>query len=174
MSDFWVFGYGSLIWKPGFEFIAEEKAVLPGWHRALCVHSWVHRGTREKPGLVLGLKGGGECEGMARLVSADKRDPVIAYLRERELVTDVYIERWADIRLESGQSVKALIYVADENHEQFAPDMPMNILARTILGANGKAGANVEYVVNTVASLKSLGITDHRLEELVTRLKSKH
>ena len=170
MGDFWVFGYGSLIWRPGFEFIEERKATLHGKHRALCVHSWVHRGTRERPGLVLGLDRGGSCHGIARLVSATKRDAVIAYLRERELVTHVYLEKWLKVRLSDGREVPALTYVVDRSHEQYAPPQPMDGLTRTIAMAAGKSGANRDYVMNTVKSLNELGIRDGLLEKLCSQL----
>lgn len=170
MSDFWVFGYGSLIWKPGFEYIAEQKAVLTGWHRALCIHSWVHRGTKDHPGLVLGLDRGGSCEGLARMVSADKRDAVIDYLRERELVTDVYFEKWVDIRLTDGQSAKALTFVVDQSHPQYASNINEDKLVEIIRHAKGMSGENVDYVASTVASLKSLNIVDETLERITETL----
>ncbi|WP_075997595.1 gamma-glutamylcyclotransferase [Salaquimonas pukyongi] len=170
MGDFWVFGYGSLLWRPGFEFVEEHMATLHGKHRALCVHSWVHRGTQERPGLVLGLDHGGSCHGIARRVSGEKRDVVIAYLRERELVTHVYLEKWLKIRLLDGRKVRALTYVVDRKHEQYAPPQPLNELAGTIAGATGKSGANRDYVLNTVKSLNRLGIRDHVLEKLCSQL----
>ena len=170
MGDFWVFGYGSLIWRPGFEFIEEQKATLHGKHRALCVHSWVHRGTRERPGLVLGLDRGGSCHGIALRVSGEKRDVVIAYLRERELVTHVYLEKWLKVRLSDGREVPALTYVVDRGHEQYAPPQPMDGLARTVAAATGKSGANRDYVLNTVKSLNDLGIRDRLLEKLCRQL----
>ena len=172
MSDFWVFGYGSLIWKPGFEFMAESKAMLEGWNRCLCVYSWVHRGTEELPGLVLGLDRGGNCEGLARLVSGEKRDRVIAYLRERELVTNVYQEVWVDITLQGGERVKALTYVVDRNHQQYASKHTVGELVEMIRRSKGQSGTNSDYVCSTYASLRELDINDEVLEKIVSELKS--
>src|SRR3954454_21993452 len=91
-GDLWVFGYGSLMWRPGFEFIEQVPARLIGEHRALCVYSFVHRGTPERPGLVLGLDRGGACRGVAFRVPQKHRLATVAYLRAREQVTSVYRE----------------------------------------------------------------------------------
>lgn len=173
-ADFWVFGYGSLIWRPGFEFICEQKAVLYGRHRALCIYSWVHRGTRQKPGLVLGLDRGGACAGVARLVEAKNRQAVIAYLREREMVTDVYVEKWVKIRLADRQSddgfVDALTYVADRNSQQYAGRLDFEQLVALTKKSEGASGKNSEYVKNTAASLAKWGIRDHGLERIARML----
>ena len=170
MGDFWVFGYGSLIWRPGFDFQEEQKAVLYGKHRALCIHSFVHRGTSERPGLVLGLDAGGSCHGLARRVAAHKREPVIAYLRERELVTNVYKERWVRITLANGERVEALTYVVDRSHQQYAKGLSLvEIVERVRLG-EGKSGKNIDYVQNTIASLASLDIRDKSLERICSML----
>ena len=113
MGDFWVFGYGSLIWRPGFAHVETSRARLHGFRRSLCVYSWVHRGTEQRPGLVLGLDRGGSCVGLAFRVPGELRDEVVAYLRERELVTKVYLERLLPVRLASGETVAALCYVVD-------------------------------------------------------------
>lgn len=170
MGDFWVFGYGSLIWRPGFEFVEEAPALLHGYRRALCIRSWVHRGTREVPGLVMGLDRGGSCRGMARRVEAAHREAVIAYLRERELVTNVYLERWVPIRLDNGRRERALTYVVDRGHEQYAGALPPGEVAQIVSGASGKSGANIDYVLNTVAALQKLSIHDHRLEAVSREL----
>jgi cation transport protein ChaC len=170
MGDFWVFGYGSLIWNPGFEFEEEQKAQLRGWRRTLCVHSWVHRGTREHPGLVLGLDNGGSCSGIARLVSGHRREPVIAYLRERELVTHVYMEKWLPVRLGDGRKVEALTYVVDRSHDQYAAGLDRDSIIATVAGATGKSGRNRDYVLNTVDSLRRLDIHDHQLEAICSGL----
>src|SRR3954470_2781610 len=116
MGDFWVFGYGSLIWRPGFAHVETSRAQLHGFRRSLCVYSFVHRGTRERPGLVLGLDRGGSCIGLAFRVPHDLRDEVLGYLRERELVTNVYLERTLKVRLDSGATVDAVAYVVDRRH----------------------------------------------------------
>src|SRR3954452_17936771 len=98
-ADLWVFGYGSLMWRPGFPFLERQHGLLSGYHRALCVLSHVHRGTPERPGLVLGLDFGGACRGVAYRVGANKRAEGIAYLRGREQVTSVYRETLRGVTL---------------------------------------------------------------------------
>jgi glutathione-specific gamma-glutamylcyclotransferase len=77
-EDLWVFGYGSLIWRPGFTYAERVPARLIGAHRALCVYSFVHRGTPENPGLVLGLDHGGTCRGIAYRVVVQDRAATLA------------------------------------------------------------------------------------------------
>ncbi|MCQ2003065.1 gamma-glutamylcyclotransferase [Rhizobium sp. NRK18] len=170
MDDFWVFGYGSLMWNPGFVFSESRQALLAGYRRALCVRSYVHRGTPERPGLVLGLDQGGSCRGMAFRVEASDRDGVIDYLRERELVTSIYIERRVPIRLDTGKKVTALTYVIDRRHEQYAGALDPRHAADTVLAATGKSGPNEAYVRNTVEHLRSIGIRDHRLERVIAEM----
>src|SRR5215813_13614792 len=121
-GDLWVFGYGSLMWRPGFDFLERVPARLIGEHRALCVYSFVHRGTPERPGLVLGLDRGGACRGVAYRVAAEKRAETVAYLRAREQVTMVYRETTRRIWLtgEPEQPVPALCYMVDRSHPQYA------------------------------------------------------
>jgi cation transport protein ChaC len=166
MGDFWVFGYGSLMWRPGFDHVETRKARLNGYRRALCIVSHVHRGTPERPGLVLGLDRGGSCLGLAFRVSADRRDEVIAYLRERELVTNVYLERWVPVRFTDGGRAQALTYVVDRSHIQYAGHLPPAEAAARVSGAVGQSGRNEDYVANTVSHLRELGIRDLWLEEV--------
>lgn len=170
--EFWVFGYGSLLWKQGFPFVAEERARLDGYHRALCIHSWRHRGTEQQPGLVLGLQGGGACDGMAYLVEEAHREDTIAYLRERELTTNVYLERMLPVRLvDQNRTVRCLAYVVDPTHQQFAPPMPMDEAVARIEKAKGMGGPNRDYVLNTVDRLREAGIDDPPLEKIAERLR---
>lgn len=172
MDDFWVFGYGSLMWRPGFAHTETRKARLHGYRRALCVRSHVHRGTPERPGLVLGLDRGGSCLGMAFRVPGELRGEVVDYLRGRELVTNVYLERRLSIRLEEGGIVDALGYVVDRSHAQYAGKLDVEHAAESVRGAVGISGRNEEYVENTVAHLKALGIRDHWLEAVAERIAS--
>ncbi|MCF6100965.1 MAG: gamma-glutamylcyclotransferase [Mesorhizobium sp.] len=189
MGDFWVFGYGSLIWRPGFAHVETRRARLHGYRRSLCVYSFVHRGTRERPGLVLGLDRGGSCIGLAFRVPGDLRNEVITYLRERELVTNVYLERMLSIRLDKGdtrgadkgggenggetgggETVEAVAYVVDRSHEQYAGALDAADAASVVRGAVGQSGKNEDYVSSTLEHLEALGIRDHWLEEVAKRI----
>src|SRR5262249_36556515 len=112
-EDLWVFGYGSLIWRPGFEFVEPVASRMTGLHRSLCVRSWHHCGLADHPGLVRGLERGGACRGVALRVVAEKRAATIAYLREREQVTRIYRENLRNVLLlePQGRRVTALCYV---------------------------------------------------------------
>ena len=172
MSDFWVFGYGSLMWRPGFDHAEALPARLVGAHRALCVYSWVHRGTPERPGLVLGLDRGGACRGVAFRVTQRDRELVLAYLRERELVTNVYKEVHRAVWLldRAPRSVTAVTYVVDRDHVQYAGKLPRERQLAHVRDAVGQAGANAQYVISTVRHLRALGIRDDRLEWLTKAL----
>lgn len=170
MDDFWVFGYGSLMWRPGFDHVQAKRGRLFGYRRALCIHSYVHRGTRERPGLVLGLDRGGSCTGMAFRVSAHDRESVMAYLRERELVTNVYLERYLPIQISGGERVEAVCYIADRKHEQFAGSMSADDAARRVATSEGRSGHNVDYVVSTLDQLREMKIRDHWLEDVGRQL----
>ena len=169
--DFWVFGYGSLMWRPGFKYIERAIATVHGYHRALCIYSHVHRGTREAPGLVLGLDRGGSCKGVAFRVAADRREETVHYLHERELVTSVYLERPVHLTLDpSGKRVKALAYVVDRSHAQFAGKLAREVSLGLIRQGVGQSGENTEYVWNTYLHLVELGIRDSDLEWFGKRL----
>ncbi len=175
-ADFWVFGYGSLMWRPGFDYLERLPARLTGLHRSLCVYSFVHRGTPERPGLVLGLDRGGACRGIAFRVAADKRADTIAYLRGREQVTKVYLEAMRNVTLlEHGHRiVPALTYLVDRGHPQYAGKLSVDQQLHHIRQAHGKSGANPDYVLATVAELESFGCRDENLHRLAERLKGPH
>lgn len=172
MDDFWVFGYGSLMWRPGFEYSQAVRGRLFGFRRALCIHSFVHRGTPERPGLVLGLDRGGSCTGMVFRVPGGDRDTVMTYLRERELVTNVYLERHLSVHLPSGDRVTAVCYIADRQHRQFAGSMSADDAARRVAVSRGQSGHNIDYVASTLTHLRDMNIRDHWLEDVAGRMPS--
>lgn len=166
MDDFWVFGYGSLMWNPGFAFEERQQARLHGYRRALCIRSNVYRGTDEKPGLVLGLERGGSCLGVAFRVKGKEYDPVMAYLRERELVTNVYKERVVNIAMVDGRRGSAVTYVADPAHDQYIGGLAVAEAAAIVATAVGRSGPNTDYVFNTIQHLQDMGIRDTALETI--------
>ncbi|WP_353644522.1 gamma-glutamylcyclotransferase [Mesorhizobium sp. WSM2239] len=170
MGDFWVFGYGSLIWRPGFAHVDTQRARLFGFRRSLCVRSFVHRGTPDRPGLVLGLDRGGSCVGLAFRVPDELRGEVLAHLRERELVTSVYLERTLPVRLANGGITQAVTYIVDRGHVQYAGNLDEEHAASIVSGSVGQSGPNEEYVFNTLRHLEALGIRDHWLEAVGKRL----
>jgi cation transport protein ChaC len=172
-QDLWVFGYGSLMWRPGFPFVERQPARMTGLHRSLCVYSFVHRGTPERPGLVLGLDRGGACRGIAFRVAAADRAATVRYLREREQVTAVYREVLRDVALigHAGARVAALTYVVDRGHAQYAGKLSPEERLHLIRQGHGRSGPNRDYVLATVAALEAQGCRDAELHLLAERLK---
>ena len=166
----WVFGYGSLMWNPGFAAPETRPARLHGWHRAFCIYSEHYRGTPQRPGLILGLLPGGSCRGLAHRLPRDKYEDVRHYLIVREIDNDgVYEEAIRPIHLADGRTVWSLVYLADRQHRQFAGKLSLANSLRLVRQGNGATGSNVEYVKNTVAHLRELGLRDRALEELARR-----
>ena len=171
-DDLWVFGYGSLMWRPGFEFIEQVPARLIGEHRALCVYSFDHRGTPEKPGLVLGLDRGGACRGVAFRVVARRRDETVEYLRSREQTTHVYREVMRSVWLENENRdrVSALAYVVDRRHVQYAGRLSLAEQLRLVRQGHGRSGNNRDYVLSTAKSIEAQGFRDPQLHQLALML----
>jgi len=171
-DDLWVFGYGSLMWRPGFEFAEQVPARLIGEHRALCVYSFDHRGTPEKPGLVLGLDRGGACRGIAFRVAATRRNDTVGYLRSREQTTNVYREVMRSVWLENEarQRVSALAYVVDRGHVQYAGRLSLAEQLHYVRQGHGRSGNNRDYVLSTVKSIEAQGFRDPQLHRLAGML----
>ena len=167
----WVFAYGSLIWRTGFDFISDQRAVLPGFHRSLCIYSIRYRGTRERPGLVFGLVPGGKCEGRAFEVAGRDWPGVLEYLRERE--GDVYHQMFNEVHLSDGRRVEALTFVADEGHRQYAGRLDMEKQLELVDGARGDTGSNRDYILNTLRHFLELGIDDEYLFSLGKKLNGR-
>jgi cation transport protein ChaC len=175
-EDLWVFGYGSLIWRPGFEYRERVSARLVGLHRSLCVYSFVHRGTPERPGLVLGLDQGGACRGVAYRVAASRRAQTLTYLRAREQVTSVYRETVRTAWLDGNpqRRVSAVCFVVDRSHAQYAGRLSLTQQIHHVRQGHGQSGANREYVLETVRALEAMGCRDAELHLLAERLKGTH
>jgi len=171
-NNIWVFAYGSLMWNPGFEFEQSCKAEIRGLSRALCVTSIHHRGTPQRPGLVLGLDSGGKCTGIAYEVNAANADETIKYLRSREQVTRVYREITRTITLlgANKQQVRGLVYAIDRDHTQYSGRLPFETQVRMISGGVGKSGNNIDYVVSTADHLEAVGIIDRDMQRIAHRL----
>jgi cation transport protein ChaC len=170
--DRWVFGYGSLMWRPGFDFTERRTAVAHGRRRAFCIYSVHHRGTPRRPGLVLGLAPGGAARGAAYRIAAGRWPEVYAYLREREQPTETYFEAWASVRLAGGETVQALVFLSDRNHPQWAGDLDLEAQAHLIAGASGLSGRNVDYLRDLVVHLREEGVADGAMERLLVRVET--
>ena len=142
------------------------SGTMYGVHRSLCIYSWVYRGTQQKPGLVLGLDRGGACHGLGLQVCGEKGAAVIAYLREREMVTSVYIETWRTLRLGDGRIVKALTYVVDRDNAQYTGKLSVSDQTRLVGEGYGRSGANADYVIATCDKLDEINIQDIRLKTI--------
>lgn len=168
----WVFGYGSLLWNPGFEVAEQVMATLPDYHRSFCMRSIHHRGTEADPGLVLALDHdeGAACAGVALRVAPGTEDATLAYLRERELVSSAYLERDLEVALQDGRFVTAVTYVIDPDHVQYCGHLPLEEQAQIIARAHGGRGPNWEYLYNTSQHLAELGVADPDLDWLTRRV----
>jgi cation transport protein ChaC len=164
-GDLWVFGYGSLMWNPGFEYVHAAPALLRGYHRAFCVYSLNYRGTPEHPGLVLGLNRGGACRGLAFRVAEEKVSAVLAELWAREMPRLVYRPKLVPIESREAR-VNALTFIADPSHENYAGRLELDHVAETIASCCGARGPNIEYLANTIRHLDALGINEPRLRQL--------
>jgi cation transport protein ChaC len=183
-EDFWIFAYGSLMWNPGFAYLESHPALVRGYHRSFCVESTHYRGTKEKPGLVLGLDRGGACRGRAYKVCRTQGKTVSDYLHEREMLSGIYEPRWlkatllpaVDSPMEvpakrkaprfPSRVVIAAAYVVDRLHQGYRRLRPERI-AEQILQGVGTNGTNVAYLENTVRHLDELGVADCPLHDVL-------
>ncbi|MGV6803973.1 MAG: gamma-glutamylcyclotransferase [Ruegeria sp.] len=170
----WVFGYGSLLWNPGFPVSHRSHATLHGYARSFCMRSIHHRGTEEHPGLVLALDEhpGARCTGLALAVEPGHEERTLDELRERELISSAYVEKMLEVHLDSGKTEMAVTYVIDPDHVQYCGGLTLEEQARIIAGAVGGRGPNTEYLYNTAEHLAEIGLNDPDLEWLAQRVRS--
>ncbi len=165
-TDLWVFGYASLMWKPGFAHTEVRDALLRGYSRRLCIYSHQYRGTPDCPGLVFGLDRGGSCRGRVLRVASRDVDGVVAYLHEREMINRVYHPRMVTVETGS-ERVHALTFIADRDHYQYAGTLATDGAVRLIRQGHGSGGPCMDYLENTAMHLRELGIHDSYLERLL-------
>ena len=168
----WVFGYGSLLWNPGFDVAESVRGTLPGWARSFCMRSIHHRGSEAEPGLVLALDAAADaaCDGVALRVAPGTEEPTLAYLRERELISSAYLEKTLDVDLSDGRKIAAVTYVIDPDHVQYCGGLPLEEQAQIIAHAHGGRGPNSEYLYNTAQHLTEMGVADPDLDWLSRRV----
>jgi cation transport protein ChaC len=166
-GDLWVFGYGSLIWSPGFGYKEKRVGRVHGWHRALCILSTRYRGTHQRPGLVVGLCRGGSCWGMAFRVDARQVHRVLKHLWNREMPRRVYEPRLIQVQTRGGRRVRALAFLADPAHPAFVRELDLHGRARMVAKGIGQRGHNIDYIQNTIDHMHEVGVRDPHLERIL-------
>lgn len=172
-AERWIFGYGSLMWRPGFAFVERAWATHHGRRRAFCIYSVHHRGTPERPGLVLGLAPGGSVRGVAYRIDEAAWPATYAYLLEREQPTETYVEARICLRLGDGRRVDALTFLSDRGHAQWAGDLSPEAQAALIAGAAGLSGRNIDYLRDLTVHLRDAGLADRGLERLFAMVEAR-
>lgn len=172
-GELWVFGYGSLMWDPGFPYVKWAPALVYGYHRALCVYSTRWRGTARRPGLVLGLDRGGACRGIAYQVATDDVDTALTGLWAREMRRRVYEPRLMRARL-AGHETRVLTFVANVEHPGYAGRLSVEETARLVATCHGERGSNIDYLTRTIDHLTELGVRDHNLLGVLAVVRALH
>lgn len=167
-NDIWVFAYGSLMWAPGFDYLEKTPAKLEGFHRDLCILSYVFRGTPNVPGLVMGLNIGGTCQGLAFRIEGAKVQNTLTYLHEREMINNVYAPSWVDIEHSNKEKSKAYTFLSIPEHPQYLEDLNIEETVKYVLQGQGKNGTALQYLENTLLHLRTLGIKSPRLETILS------
>jgi glutathione-specific gamma-glutamylcyclotransferase len=168
MADLFVFGYGSLMWRTGFDYDEAQLATLTGYRRCFCIYSVHHRGTPQRPGLVLGLDRGGACRGMVFRVPERRARDTLQYLRAREQVNGVYREALVPVTLDGGgASLRAVAYLAERAHPSYTGRLTIGQQARLIRAARGLSGGNLEYLISTLDHLAQFGLRERELERVL-------
>ena len=157
--DLWIFGYGSLMWDPGVEFAEVRQAHCHGFQRSFCLWDEGGRGSVEQPGLMLALDEGGESEGLAFRIEAEKLDHETFVLFRREMIAPAYRPTWLTLNA-AGEQITALGFVANHSHESIRPGITLPDQANMIARAEGVLGTNYDYLSDTHQHLEFLGIED--------------
>ncbi len=172
-NNLWVFGYGSLMWNPGFSYTEARRGKIYGYHRSLCLRSVRYRGTDSRPGLVFGLDRGGSCTGMCYKLEVDRQREIAGYLQDREMLNDAYDPFIRPVNLDDGRCVDAIVFVVKRQHPSYVRDLTPDQIAGIVASASGQRGPNLDYVISTIKVLEEFGIRDRELNN-VGRLASAH
>jgi cation transport protein ChaC len=168
-DDLYVFGYGSLIWNPAFDYTEQRTALLHGWHRRFCLKMIMGRGSREMPGLMLALDRGGACKGVAFRIAGPKVREELSILWQREMVGGGYNARWVNLT-SGGEKIRAVTFVINRRHPRYSPELSVEQTAALIATASGDLGTCREYLENTISHLAGLGLRDAGLERIARAL----
>lgn len=170
-GDVWIFAYGSLIWNPLLRFDEQQIATLHGWHRSFCLSMVSGRGNADTPGRMLAVEPGGATQGIAFRISSDTVDEDLRRMWIREMVLGTYQPIWADVTLIDGSVVKALVFAADPQRDQYEPDSQIKSIAPLIAAASGIHGDNADYVFTLESALIDRGLTDLYVQTLANELR---
>ena len=163
IHNLWVFGYGSLMWDPGFPYVESIRARIYGFHRSLCIRSVRYRGTDDQPGLVFGLDRGGSCTGVSYRIDLARQREVADYLQDREMLNNIYDPSIKSITLNDGRNVGAIVFIVKRQHPSYVNNLTIDQTASIVASACGQRGANLDYVQSTLSSLETIGIRDRGL-----------
>lgn len=167
----WVFAFGSLIWNPAFHFVERRTARIHGFHRQFCLWSRAGRGSPERPGLMLSLESGGSCTGVAYRLDRREAATELDVIWRREMFTMSYRPVWTTARTAKGAE-PAIAFSANREHERYVPGLEDQVIARYLATGTGPMGRCCDYLFDTVAHLRQLGIRDRRLEALEVRVRA--
>lgn len=170
-NNLWVFGYGSLMWNPGFSYTESIRGKIYGYHRSLCLRSVRYRGTDSRPGLVFGLDRGGSCTGMCYRLEVARQREIASYLQDREMLNDAYDPFIRTVNLDDGRCVDAIVFVVKRQHPSYVRNLTPDQIAGIVANASGQRGPNLDYVISTIKVLEEFGIRDRELNN-VGRLAS--
>ena len=168
-KDLWVFGYGSLIWNPAFEYIEKRPALLRGWHRRFCLKLLIGRGSLQSPGVMLALDEGGSCHGVAFRIAADKVREELSILWQREMYGGAYDARLVPLEA-GGEQIEAVTFVINRDHPRYIKELSVEQTAALIATGCGDLGTCREYLENTVKHLDELGLSDEGLARIAAAL----
>ncbi|QIX98486.1 gamma-glutamylcyclotransferase [Cedecea sp. FDAARGOS_727] len=171
-SPVWLFGYGSLMWNPAFEFEESAPGTLVGWHRAFCLRLTAGRGTACRPGRMLALKEGGRTTGLAYRLPEAILEEELTLVWKREMITGCYLPTWCKLELDDGRSVNVLVFIMDPRHPLYEADTRAETIAPLIGSASGPLGTNAQYLFSLEQEMKNRGMQDDRMSELANQVRA--